>query len=152
MPNPALTLARAVAERIPSAHPAQLKGELRLLLNVLSADPACRELLKGLAAREEDRLLPYITILTVRWRTPAAVPLEDLATPGCPAPPRFGQQGSKPSARHSWPVRLTSRPPKLTQAELITRCKPNLCGRSYRGSWHTRYLSSFQLGQYRDCF
>lgn len=48
----ALTLARDIAGRIPSLHPALVKGEFQLFLSVLNDDLSCKEALDALVARE----------------------------------------------------------------------------------------------------
>lgn len=79
--DPTLALARELAGALPSAHPALLKGEVELLLNVLRSDAACRELLRGLLVREQDELIPYVTVFTSRLNAAGAPPLDGLATP-----------------------------------------------------------------------
>jgi hypothetical protein len=85
-PNPstgvgqALAFARETAEGIPSAHPALVRGEVELLLNVLRSDVACRELLAGLSVREQDHVIPYIAALTASPPCAGAPPLGEHVT------------------------------------------------------------------------
>jgi hypothetical protein len=79
--TPTLSHARAIAEALPSAHPALLQSDLQLLLNVLHADPSCRVLLSSLKAREQHHLAGRIAALAGATPAAGALPHDGLATP-----------------------------------------------------------------------
>jgi hypothetical protein len=79
--NPTLTRARDIADALPSAHPALLRSELRLLLDVLDSDASLKALLEGLEAREKERIADTLAAFADGRPAPAALSLDGAATP-----------------------------------------------------------------------
>jgi hypothetical protein len=78
LPNSALTLAREIAERIPSLHPALLKSEFELLLDVIRADTSCRGVLDSLVAQEREHVADLLAAFADGRPGPESIALAGL--------------------------------------------------------------------------